>query len=159
MRILHTDGSNKNFYKICQALDISLNANAPGRKEAGLNSLYDIENIKDVFLLYKGRKAIGSAGLWQHDSEVCELIRVFVFDKYRGNGYVGLLVEQVEKLAKSKGYKKIMLRTWSSTSYAMRAYDKLGYTEIAASAAKIKDKFPKALALSSLRVFMTKDLV
>jgi len=158
MKIVHTNGSNKDFYKICEALDVSLNANAPGRKEAGLNSLYDIENIKDVFLLYKDGIVIGSAGLWQHCAEVCELIRVFVLDEHRGNGYVGLLAEKVEELAKSKGYNKIKLRTWSSTPYAVRAYEKLGYSEVTASKAGIKDKFARALALSGFRVFMEKEI-
>ena len=158
MRIVHTNGQSTDFFSLCEQLDKSLNSNTPGRKEAGLNSLYDIENIRDVFLLYKGKKAIGSAGLWQHDDKVCELIRVFIIDEYRGNEYAGVVVKKVEELAKAKGYKKIMLRTWSSTPYAVRAYAKLGFAALPATQTKYFDKFPKALALSSLRVFMEKDL-
>lgn len=159
MKIVHTDGSSKDFYNLCVKLDASLNANAPGRKEAGLNSLYNFENIKNAFLLYDGKRAIGCAGLWQHDDEVCELIRVFVDDDYRGHGHAAKVIGEVMRLAIELGYKKIMLRTYSSTPYALRTYEKLGFKRIAASKIKFPDKFSPALALASLRVYMERDLI
>lgn len=158
MKVVHTDGNNKDFYEICVKLDKSLNDNAPGRKEAGMNSLKDIENIKDAFLLYKRGKPIGSACLWQHDEKGCELIRVFIEEKYRGMEYIQKLIKKVEKLAKSKGYKSIFLRTYSTTPYAVRAYQKLGFSHVSASQIKYEDKFPSTHAVAKLRVFMEKDL-
>ena len=157
MKIIHTDGNNKDFYGICERLDKSLNDNTPGRKEAGMNSLSKLDSVKDVCLLYKGKTAIGSAGMWQHDDEWCELIRVFVADEYRGRGLVGKLTKEIEKLAKKKGYKKVFLRTYSCTPYAVRAYEKLGYTTVPASKMKYQDTFPKELEINKLRVFMEKE--
>jgi len=159
MQIVLTDGTNKDFYGLCVKLDASLNANAPGRKEAGLNSLYDIQSYKHIFLMYDGAKPIGSAGLWQHDAKVCELIRVYIEDDYRGQGLAGELIERVEQLAIEKGYLKVMLRTWSSTPYAVRAYEKFGFKKVAASKIKYPDKFSPALALAKIRVYMEKELV
>jgi predicted GNAT family acetyltransferase len=159
MRLIHTDGYNKDFYGLCEQLDKSLDANVPDRKAAGLNSLYKIENLRDVFILYHGDKPIGCASLWLHDATCCEIIRVFVSDEYRGKGLVSKLVEKVEKLAIEKGYKKIMLRTYSCTPYAVRAYEKLGYKPVDKGSVKHPDKFAKALALASLRVYMEKDLI
>ena len=159
MKIIHTNGRNKDFYSICEKLDASLNDNVPDRKIAGLNSVYKIEDYEDIFLMYDGKKAIASAGFWQHDGEACELIRVFVDDEYRGRGLAGRLVDKVEELAKSRGYTQIALRTWSSTPYSVRAYEKLGFALTPASKIKYTDKFPKALALSSIRVYMVKDLM
>jgi len=158
MRIVHTNGQDKDFYGLCERLDKSLNENTPGRKEAGMNSLSKLEQIKDVFLLYKGKDVIGSAGMWQHDDEWCELIRVFIADEYRGRGWVGKLTKKIENLAKTKGYSKLFLRTYSSTPYAVRAYDKLGYKKVQASEMKYQDTFPKELAINELRVFMEKNL-
>jgi len=159
VRIVHTNGRNKDFYNICEKLDCSLNDNVPDRKMAGLNSIYKIEDYEDVFLMYDGKKAVGSAGFWQHDSEACELIRVFIDDAYRGQGLAGKLIDKVEELAKSRGYTKISLRTWSTTPYSIRAYEKLGFALTPASNIKYTDKFPKALPLASIRVYMSKDLV
>lgn len=158
MRVVHTDGSNKDFYPICEKLCASQSANVPGRKEAGLTSTYNLEKYKDVFLLYDGRKAIGSAGLWCHDENFAELIRVFVLDEYRGQGLVKKVVDKVERLAIEKGYKELYLRTWSATPYAVRAYEKLGFELIPASEFKYKDKFAGALLLADIRVYMRKKL-
>ena len=108
--------------------------------------------------MYDGKRAIGSAGLWQHDDEVCELIRVFIEGEYRGKGLAAQLIAEVEWLAKKNGYSKIMLRTWSSTPYAVRAYEKLGYETVPTHKFKYIDKFQRALELASLRVYMVKRL-
>ena len=159
MKIVHTNGRCKDFYGICEKLDTSLNDNVPDRKIAGLNSVYKIEDYEDIFIMYDGKKAIGSAGFWAHDCEACELIRVFVDDDYRGQGLAGKLIGKVEELAKSRGFKQIALRTWSSTPYSIRAYEKLGFALTPASKVKYTDKFPKALALSGIRVYMVKELI
>lgn len=158
VKIIYTDGNNKDFLGICKELDKSLNENVPGRVAAGINSVFNYSGIKDVFLLYRGKKVIGSASLWQHDDIECELIRVFISEEYRGRRYVGKLVRKVEKLAKQKGYKKIILRTFSSTPYAIHAYKRIGYLIVAPSEIKNTDKYADALALSELRVYMSKDL-
>jgi len=158
MKIVHTNGRNKDFYGLCERLDASLNDNAPGRKGSGMNSLSKLDEMNDVFLLYKGKRAIGSAGLWQHSSEACELVRVFVDDKFRGRGLVGKLVERVERLARERGFGSVSLRTYSSTPYAVRAYEKLGYAIVPAEKIKYKDTFPKEHPLTKLRVFMEKEI-
>lgn len=158
MKIVHTNGQDKNFYGLCVQLDEFLNNHVEGRREAGLTSFYNMENLKDIFLLYDGRRAIGSAGLWCHDNDACELIRVFLNDNYRGKGLVRTLVNEVEQLAIQKGYKKIFLRTWMSTPSAPRAYQKLGFLPINKAEFKHADKFPRALPLAHQRLYMSKDL-
>ena len=158
MKVVYTNGRNKDFQGLCEKLDRSLNDNTPGRKESGMTSLSKLDEIKDVFLLYKGKVAIGSAGLWHHDEGVCELIRVFINDDYRGRGLVGKVVGKIEKLAKKKGYESISLRAYSSAPYAVRAYEKLGYVSVPAEKIKYKDSLPKDHAITKLRVFMEKEI-
>jgi len=158
MKIVHLGKANEEFYNICVKLDEHLSTSVPGRNEAGVNSLYNMENIKDIFLLYDGDRVIGSTALWYHDKESCEIIRVFVDDEYRGKGLVKLLLEQAELHAIKMGYYKIFLRTWITTPYAIRAYEKLGFRHIEPERFRYRDKFQKALVLSNLRVYMRKDL-
>jgi RimJ/RimL family protein N-acetyltransferase len=159
MNIVNTNGSNKDFYSLCEKLDKSLNENVPGRTASGMNSLYNVDKISDVFLLYDDNKAIASAGLWYHDSDTCEIMRVFVDEAYRGQGLVAKVVAEVERLAKKQGYNKIFLRTWASTPFSVRAYEKLGYKQVLADDFEYKDKFPNAFALAYLRYYMKKELV
>ena len=157
MRIIKTDGGNKDFYNLCKKLDDSLNENVSGRTNSGINSLYNIDQIKDVFLMYDGERAIGSIALWYHDDKTCEIMRVFVEEDYRGQGIAGQLVNMVLELAVEKGYKDIHLRTWSSTPYSLRAYEKLGFHMI--KSYQYADKFHKALPFGHLRVYMKKGLL
>jgi len=156
MRIVHTNGDSKDFYNLCKKLDDSLNENVPGRTGSGMNSTYNVGKFQDVYLMYDGERVVGSIALWYHNDETCELMRVFVEEDYRGRGLAGQLVDLVLKLAAGKGYKDIYLRTWSSTPYSVRAYEKLGFSVI--KGYQYADKFPKAIPLGHLRVYMKKDL-
>ena len=157
MKVIHTNGRNKNFYQLCLKLDESLSENVPGRRDSGMNSLYNVKVIKDVFLLFDGKKAIGSACLWCHDSDTCEVIRVFMDADYRGRGLVKMLIDEVEHLARKKGYSQIHLRTWSCTPYSVRAYTKQGFKFVGGDDYKYRDKFPGAVKLAALRVYMKKE--
>lgn len=159
IHIIHTDGTNSDFLEICKKLDIFQNENVPGRSAAGLNSVYNTENLKDIFLLYDGPTVIGSAGLFRHDDETCEVVRVFIDSPYRGKGLAKNLIEQVQNLAKSLGYKQIHLRTFGSNRAIISSYEEIGFSPIDPSDFKYVDKYPQALLLAPLRVYMKRDLI
>ena len=158
MKIVKTDGNDPEFYNLCVKLNNYFGANVPGWKEAGMSSLFGMENFKDVFILFDGDRAIGSSGIWYHDEERVEVVRVFVDDDYRGQGLVKLLFDIVEKFVAEKGYKDLYLRTLRITPSAVRAYEKLGFTEVTAAEYKYTDKFTKALQFAESRVYMKKAL-
>lgn len=158
IHILRTDGTNADFLEICKKLDMFQNETVPGRSEAGLNSVYNSENLKDIFLLYDGQTAIGSAGLFCHDKETCEIVRMFVDSPYRGKGLEKRLINEVQVLAKSLGYKKVHLRTFGSIKEMVDAFEKIGFSPIDPNDFKYADKYPQALLLAPLRVYMMRDL-
>lgn len=158
MKIIYTNGFHDDFVPIFTKLDNYLNETMPERKEAGLNSIYNINTLRDIFLMYDDdRNAIGSAGLWCHDDEDCELIRVYVDSAHRGQGLAKQLVDRVEELAIKRGYKHIFLRTWERTKPALRLYEKLGYKRIPSEDFKYSkaNKFP---SLAHMWVYMQKQL-
>lgn len=158
-KIVRTDIVNADFLKLCKKLDAFQNKTVPGRRQAGLSSVYNSENLKDIFLLYDGPKVIGSAVLWRHDDETCEAVRVYVDSTYRGKGFEQILIDEVQNLAKSLGYKQILLRTYSTTPSIVEAYEKIGFSHIQPTDFKYADKYSQALLLAPLRIYMKRDLI
>jgi ribosomal protein S18 acetylase RimI-like enzyme len=156
--VVHTDGLNADFIKLCERLDRFQNKTVPGRRAAGLSSVYNLENLKDIFLLYSGRRVIGSAGLWCHDDQTCEAIRVYVDSLYRDKGYEKLLLDEVQKLAQSRGYNQILIRTYKNTQDIVNAYEKIGFAAVEPEEFKYIDKYPQAVQLAAMRVYMRMDI-
>ena len=126
MQIVKVNGSNKEFKLMCEQLENFQFNMIPILKEKEY-SLTDNLNEITGYLLYDNEKPIGSIGLKKISDESCEIVRVFVLDEYRGNGYAGMLFEKIENLAKEQGFKKAEMVAWVSVKSALRLYEKLGY--------------------------------
>jgi putative MATE family efflux protein len=158
MRIVHTNGTHTDFLLLCNKLDDFQNEKVPARKEAGLSSTYNNENIKDAFILYDGKKPIGCAGLWQHDNETCEAVRVYIDPEYKGKGLAKILIESCQKLAQSLGCKKIHMRSFKSITDDLEEFKQIGFADISSDDFKYADKYPNALLLADSRVYMELNL-
>jgi putative MATE family efflux protein len=158
IHIVHTSGTNTDFVKLCYRLDEEQNKLNDERRRAGLNSVYNTENLKDVFILYDGKKAIGTASLWQHDPETCEIIRVFVEPKYSSQNLAKSLVAEVQTLAKTLGYKYIHVRTFRNQAGGVGDFEKIGFSPIDPTEFQYVDKYPAALALAPSRVYMRMEI-
>ena len=86
-----------------------------------------------VFLLaWKGHEPAGGVGLRKFAPAICEMKRLFVYDRFKGQG-VGrrLCVELIDE-AKRMGYEKMRLDTLGRMSSARNLYKSLGFKEIEA---------------------------
>ncbi len=82
----------------------------------------DIDRDKLLYLLYKGEKVIGTAGL--EIFEDCALLRsVSVIKKEQGKGFGRIINEEMEKFVKESGISCLYLITTSAKDF----FDKLGY--------------------------------
>ncbi len=85
-----------------------------------------------VFMLLAKQdgKAVGAVALKEHDSDTCEMKRLFVLPEAQGSGAGRLLCEQLMEGAKRRGYKTMLLDSLRRLESAGRLYQKLGFSEI-----------------------------
>ena len=74
---------------------------------------------------------IGCVAYHRHNSERCEMKRLFVKENFRHFRAGVLLVEKILDAAKNDGYKEIVLDTIKPLQSAIHLYKKFGFVEIA----------------------------
>lgn len=128
MNFIVTDGENKDFVMLCRMLDDNLNELVGGEKQREqYNRFNTLDKIHDVIVLYDGDKPIGCAAFKYFDEGIAEMKRVFLHKEYRGKGYAKELIRRLEELAKSKGYRALILETGKPLTAAIGLYNGLGY--------------------------------
>jgi GNAT superfamily N-acetyltransferase len=72
----------------------------------------------------------GGVGFKRFDDEVCEIKRLFVYEKFRGKKIAKLLLKSALKEAKKSGYKFARLDTLKKMQEAKKLYQKFGFKKI-----------------------------
>ena len=83
-----------------------------------------------LYLLFCDNELAGSIGLKRFDENGCEIKRLYVKPKFRGNHFGELLVKKIIADAAEIGYKCILLDTLPFLKNAIHMYKKLGFYEI-----------------------------
>lgn len=128
MKIVKVEGSNEDFKKMCECLENFQFNMIPILKEKEYSLMDDLNEITG-FVLYDNEKPIGSIGLKKITDRSCEIVRVFVLEEYRGNGYAGMLFKKIEDLAREFGFERVEMVAWVLAKSALRLYEKLGYVK------------------------------
>lgn len=85
------------------------------------------------YTVHDGDELLGGCGINQLPGEgedVCELQRLFIKSKVRGNGIGAKLVEMCIQFAKEAGYRLIYLETFPNMIEAVGLYEKYGFKYI-----------------------------
>jgi ribosomal protein S18 acetylase RimI-like enzyme len=84
-----------------------------------------------AFLIAKENKeVVGCVGIRKLENNICEMKRLYVNDRYRGNGTGKKLVEMIIGEARLKHYEKMRLDTFNTMEDALNIYRKNGFYEI-----------------------------
>ena len=98
----------------------------------------ELKDLGEKYLPPEGRllcaqidsgEIIGCVAYHKHNSERCELKRLFVREGYRNFHAGKKLVEEILNCAKSDGYKEIVLDTIKPLESAINLYKKFGFIE------------------------------
>jgi len=128
MKFIYTNGLNQDFIELCSLLDAYLNELAEGEENRKQYiPLNNPEDISDVVLIYEEGLAIGCAGFKHYGNDTAEVKRVFIREDYRGKGLSKQLMDYLERHAKEKGIRKLILETGEPLVEAMELYRKIGY--------------------------------
>lgn len=128
MRYEHTDENNINFHILCDELIFLFNQ-IIGDKEKDIDQkrFTKTDNIQDVIIAYDDDLPAGCVSFRKYDAESAEMKRLYVKKIYRKKGIAYTLIEMIEKSAKEKGYKYMVLETGESLEKALALYEKMGY--------------------------------
>lgn len=131
MKILYTNGENKDFISLCDLLDEDLNDQVGGEVQRKNYIQYNkLNHIHDVFVVYEKELPIGCASFKHYEEKIAEVKRVYVKKDFRGRGISKLLMEQIEKKALELGYQYLILETGKTFLPAVSLYQGLGYEVI-----------------------------
>lgn len=83
-----------------------------------------------LYLAYADGKTAGCIGLRKISEEACEMKRLYVRPRFRGEGIGEQLVTQVIRDGKSIGYRYMLLDTLPFLEGAVRMYQKHGFYEV-----------------------------
>lgn len=108
--VFYTDSSNIDFKRLVSQLDIEL-SNRYGELQKQYNKYNKIEFINDVVIIYKDSLPVACGAFKEYDKDSIELKRIFVLDKFRGNGLSKLIVNELERIARERNYKYSVLET------------------------------------------------
>ncbi len=82
-----------------------------------------------LLIAKQGDTPIGAVALKAHDSDVCEMKRLYVLPQGQGTGAGRMLCEALLKHAKALGYKTMLLDSLRRLEAAVALYGKLGFEE------------------------------
>jgi len=88
------------------------------------------------FIIEVNGEVAGGAGIFPTEGlpdDTCELVKMYVSKKYRGNGYGQTLLEKCFEEAKEEGFKKMYIESMPELRNALGMYEKNGFQYISHS--------------------------
>ena len=100
--------------------------------------LSDIDNYESHYVKQRGLflvitdrdEVIGTGAIRRIDDSICELKRLWLLEKYQGEGIGYRVLQELIKFSQENGYKKIRLETDNEQERAIRFYQRVGFQNI-----------------------------
>lgn len=126
LRFEYVRGTDENFMGLCKKLEEFQFNLMPELKQKGYNLTDDLKEVEG-FVLFQKNDPIASIGLKKVNDKRCEIVRVFVREDFRGNGFARLLFKEAEDYARECGFEEVEMVAWTKSVSALKLYHKLNY--------------------------------
>ena len=125
-RVIRTFSADSDFQKLVKLLDRDL-AVTDGDEHAFYDQFNKIDSINQVVLLYQEGEVVSCGALKAFSPDTMEIKRMFTRAEFRGKGYAGMVLKELEKWAKEQEYNRCILETGVRQPDAIALYKKQGY--------------------------------
>lgn len=128
MNLITTNGTDKRFCDLCSQLDEALDEAVGGEKQRSQYVQYNqLDDIHDVVLACNHETTLGCGSFKRYDEQTAEIKRVFVKKEFRRNKVAVHIMKELERIAATKGYQRLILETGMPLKAAIKLYESLGY--------------------------------
>ena len=137
LEIIRTDSQNPHFQLLVAELD-KLLAVLDGEDHSFYAQFNKIDSLNHVLVAYVDGFPAGCGAIKQYEEKTAEIKRMFVGEKYRGQGIASQILTELEIWAKELGFNKAILETGDKQKAAIGLYSKSNY-EIIPNFGQYKD--------------------
>lgn len=127
--LMRTDAANEDFRQLVTLLDAHL-AITDEDEHDFYHQYNGLENIKYVVMAYVEGRPVGCGAIKHFADGAMEVKRMYTAPEERGQGIAGQVLNVLETWAGELGYTRCLLETGIRQPYAIRLYEKHGYTRI-----------------------------
>lgn len=128
MKIVRTNANHPDFQYLVHQLD-ELLAEINGEDHTFYHQFNSLESIQQVVVMYKEDIPVACGAYKPFDTNSCEIKRMFTLPGYRGQGFAGKILWELESLIREMGYEYAVLETSVKLKSAIQLYKKMGYAE------------------------------
>jgi len=129
MKLIKTNGNNKDFSNLTRSLDKDLN-HRYGVQDKKYDEHNQVESIETVLVGYIKNQAVACGCFKNINNQTVEIKRIYVNTPNRGKGFSHLLLSELEKWANELGYSKVILEMGKKQPEALGLYTKCHYKVI-----------------------------
>jgi len=129
MQILRTTSENNDFQNLVKKLDAYL-TEIDGEDHVFYDQYNKIDLLKNCIVIFEDDKPVACGAIKAIDDNTMEVKRMFTLPDYRGKGFAGTVLEELEIWTKELGYEKTVLETGKKQTEAVALYKKCGYAII-----------------------------
>ena len=126
MHVIRSNSDNTDFQQLIQSLDEELAARN-GTLQGQYTRYNVITNLGTVVVGYNDDRPSGCGCFKVFEETTVEIKRMFVTSENRGSGIAKMILQELEKWALEKGFRKAVLETGVKQYEAIAFYTKLGY--------------------------------
>lgn len=130
MKLTRTNNTNSDFRALVKQLDAHLAVTDEDEHDF-YHQYNGLDSINHVVMLYDGDQPLACGAFKPFGTDAVEIKRMFTVAAARGQGLAVQILTELENWAAQEGFTRCILETGVRQPYAIRLYEKQGYSRIA----------------------------